>query len=182
MKNIHKKLEISNSPMSRIVLVLNADYSPMSICTAQRAICMNFLNKIDILESYNEEVNSPSISLKLPSVIKVKWYVKYKNIAIELNRKNILTRDEFTCQYCSSLKGPLTIDHVKPKVHGGLDVWENLVTACKPCNQKKGDRTPELANMPLVKKPKRPNMIHYFQKFAKDKQNAWKPYVFMESF
>ena len=70
MKNIHKKPKISNSLMSRIVLVLNADYSPMSICTAQRAICMNFLNKIDILESYNEEVKSPSISLKLPSVIK----------------------------------------------------------------------------------------------------------------
>ena len=150
--------------MSRIVLVLNADYSPMSICTAQRAICMNFLNKIDILESYNEEVNSPSISLKLPSVIKVKWYVKYKNIAIELNRKNILTRDEFTCQYCSSLKGPLTIDHVKPKVHGGLDVWENLVTH-KPCNQ--GDRTPELANMPLAKKPKRPNMNTIFKSLRK---------------
>ena len=182
MSNIYKNLKVSHSLMNRIVLVLNADYSPMSICTTQRAICMNFLNKIDILESYNEKVKSPSISLQLPSVIKIKWYVRYKNLAIELNRKNILSRDEFTCQYCSTLKEPLTIDHVKPKVKGGLDIWENLVTACKPCNQKKGDRTPELASMPLIKQPKRPNRIHYFQKFAKDRQNAWRPYVFMESF
>tara|TARA_B100001996_G_scaffold381081_1_gene369809 strand:- start:1401 stop:1949 length:549 start_codon:yes stop_codon:yes gene_type:complete len=182
MSNIYKNLKTSNSLMNRIVLVLNADYSPMSICTTQRAICMSFLKKIDILESYNEKVKSPSISLKLPSVVKVKWYIRYKNLAIELNRKNILSRDEFTCQYCSTIKEPLTIDHVKPKVRGGLDIWENLVTACKPCNQKKGDRTPELANMPLIKEPKRPNRIHYFQKFAKDQQNAWRPYVFMESF
>ena len=53
--------------------------------------------------------------MKLPSVIKVKWYIRYKNLAIELNRKNILSRDEYTCQYCSSLNGPLTIDHVKPR-------------------------------------------------------------------
>ena len=182
MSNTFKKSEANNSLMNRVVLVLNADYSPMSICTAQRAICMNFLNKIDILESYNEKVKSPSISFRLPSVVKVKWYIKYKNLAIELNRKNILSRDEFTCQYCSTLNGTLTIDHVKPKVHGGLDIWENLVTACKSCNQKKGDRTPEMASMPLIKQPKRPNRIHFFQKFAKDKQNSWRPYVFMESF
>ena len=101
----------------------------------------------------------------------------------KLQCKNAALREKHVCRFHGGKsKGPLTIDHVKPKVHGGLDVWENLVTACKPCNQKKGDRTPELANMPLAKKPKRPNMIHYFQKFAKDKQNAWRPYVFMESF
>lgn len=182
MKDIIKNSKKNKSLMTRVVLVLNADFSPMTICTAQRAICMKFLNKIEILENYNEEVKSPSISMALPSVVKIKWYIRYKNLAIELNRKNILSRDEFTCQYCSTLNGPLTIDHVKPRVLGGLDIWENLVTACKSCNQKKGDRTPESAKMPLIKKPKRPNRIHYFQKFVKDEQNSWRPYVFMESF
>ena len=76
----------------------------------------------------------------------------------------------------------MTIDHIIPKGRGGMDTWENLVTACKPCNQIKGDRTPDEAGMALNKQPKRPNRLHYFQRFVKDQQKDWRPYLFMEPF
>ena len=91
------------------VLVLNANYSPMTVCTAKRAISLYFLNKIDVLSNYNEKVHSPSISLSLPSIIKIKTYIKNHSIAVEISRKNILIRDNYTCQYCSLQNKSLTI-------------------------------------------------------------------------
>ena len=173
---------INGHLLNRAVLVLNANYSPMMICTAKRAICMGYLNKVDILANYTDQVHSPSITLDLPSVIKIRDYIRYDNLSVDLNRKNIIARDEHICQYCNSSKTPLTIDHIIPKGRGGIDTWENLVTACKPCNQKKGDRTPDEAGMALNKPPKRPNRLHYFQRFVKDQQKDWRPYLFMEPF
>ena len=143
---------------------------------------MGYLDKIDVLANYTDQVHSPSITLSLPSVIKIRDYIRYDNLSVDLNRKNVMARDENTCQYCNTSKAPLTIDHVIPKGRGGMDTWENLVAACKPCNQKKSDRTPEEAGMVLNKIPKRPNRLHYFQRFVKDQQKDWRPYLFMEPF
>ena len=170
----------NNNLLSSAVLVLNANYSPMTICTAKRAISLYFLNKIDVLSNYDDKINSPSLSLNLPSVIKIKTYIKNNNMAVEISRKNILARDGYKCQYCGIQSKALTVDHVIPKFRNGLDSWENLVAACKNCNQIKGEKTPEEAKMPLLKKPKRPNRIHYFQRLVKKKQAAWRPYLFME--
>jgi len=168
--------------LNRAVLVLNANYSPMMICTAKRAICMDYLDKVEVLVNYDEQVHSPSISWDLPSVVKIRDYVRYDNLSVDLNRKNVIARDEHVCQYCGISRTPLTIDHIIPKGKGGLDTWENLVAACKPCNQKKGDKTPEEVNMLLARVPKRPNRLHYFQKFVKAQQQDWRPYLFMEAF
>ena len=162
------------------VLVLNANYSPMTVCTAKRAISLYFLNKIDVLSNYTERVHSPSTTLDIPSVIKIKTYIKNNNMAVEISRKNVLMRDNYTCQYCSKHNYSLTVDHVIPKFKEGQDVWKNLVAACKECNQIKGDRTPEEAGMSLSRKPKRPNRIHYFQRYVKERQIDWRPYLFME--
>ena len=170
----------NNNLLSSAVLVLNANYSPMTICTAKRAISLYFLNKIDVLSNYDDKINSPSLSLDLPSVIKIKTYIKNNNMAVEISRKNILARDGYKCQYCGIKSKALTVDHVIPKFKNGLDSWENLVAACKNCNQIKGEKTPEEAKMPLLKKPKRPNRIHYFQRLVKKKQADWRPYLFME--
>ena len=170
----------NNNLLSSAVLVLNANYSPMTICTAKRAISLYFLNKIDVLSNYDDKINSPSLSLDLPSVIKIKTYIKNNNMAVEISRKNILARDGYKCQYCGAQSNALTVDHVIPKFRNGLDNWENLVAACKNCNQIKGEKTPEEAKMPLLKKPKRPNRIHYFQLLVKKKQADWRPYLFME--
>ena len=166
--------------MNRAVLVLNANYAPMAICTAKRAIIMGYLKKVEILANYSEKVHSPSTTLNLPSVVKIHEYIRYDNLTVELNRKNILSRDGNKCQYCGVSKLPLTIDHILPKVKGGQDSWENLTTACKPCNQRKGDRTPEESDMKLLRAPKRPNRLHYFHRFVKENQNDWRPYLFME--
>ena len=170
----------NNNLLSSAVLVLNANYSPMTVCTAKRAISLHFLDKIDILSNYEEKINSPSFSLELPSVIKIRTYIKNNNMAVEISRKNILARDNYKCQYCGKRSKSLTVDHVLPKFRSGQDTWENLVAACKNCNQLKGEKTPEEAKMPLLKKPKRPNRIHYFQRLVKDKQADWRPYLFME--
>ena len=170
----------NNNLLSSAVLVLNANYSPMTVCTAKRAISLHFLDKIDILSNYEEKINSPSLSLELPSVIKIRTYIKNNNMAVEISRKNILARDNHKCQYCGKQSNSLTVDHVLPKFRNGQDTWENLVAACKNCNQLKGEKTPEEAKMPLLKKPKRPNRIHYFQRLVKDKQADWRPYLFME--
>ncbi len=171
-----------NNLLNRAVLVLNANYAPMTICTAKRAICMEYLDKVDILANYDEKIYSPTISKLLPSVIKIKDYIRYDNLSVDLNRKNILARDEYTCQYCGVSKIPLTIDHIHPKGKGGSDTWENLVAACRSCNQKKGDRTPEESGLTLKRIPKRPNRLHYFHRYVKDKQRDWRPYLFMEPF
>jgi len=168
--------------LNRAVLVLNANYSPLMVCTAKRAICMDYLNKVDVLVNYNEKVGSPSTSIDLPSVIKIKNYIRYDNLSVDLNKKNILARDNYTCQYCKSNRLPLTIDHIIPKKRGGGDSWENLVAACQPCNQKKGDQTPNESNMILKSVPKRPNRLHYFHRFVKNNQVDWKPYLFLEPF
>ena len=170
----------NNNLLSSAVLVLNANYAPMTVCTAKRAISLHFLDKIDILSNYEEKINSPSLSLELPSVIKIRTYIKNNNMAVEISRKNILARDNYKCQYCGKQSMSLTVDHVIPKFRNGQDTWENLVAACKNCNQLKGEKTPEEAKMPLIKKPKRPNRIHYFQRLVKDKQADWRPYLFME--
>ncbi len=177
-----KSKSVNGHIMNRAVLVLNANYSPMTICSAKRAICMEFLNKVEVLASYEDIVRSPSISVNLPSIIKIKDYVRYDNLSVDLNRKNLLERDNHICQYCGISKIPMTLDHIIPKSQGGKDSWENLVTACRPCNQKKGNQRPREAGMVLKKKPKHPNRLQFFQRFAREKQKEWRPYLFMEPF
>ena len=172
----------NGSIINQSVLVLNTNYSPMDICTARRAICLFYNEKVDILESYSEHVHSPSVTLPLPSIVKLRDYVSHNKMDVILTRRNLMVRDDHQCQYCHTKKGPLTLDHVLPKNRGGGDAWDNLVTACQSCNHKKGDRTPEEAKMLLKRMPKKPNKIHYFQQFIHDKQGAWRPYLFMESF
>lgn len=162
-------------------LVLNANYSPLTICSVKRAICLAYLNKVEILETGKRTVHSPTMMMPIPSVVKLKDFVRYNSMDVLLSRKNILQRDQHQCMYCGKRSGPFTIDHVIPREQGGLDSWSNLVTACPHCNVKKSNRTPEEANMPLRKRPIRPNRIHYFQQFVNDQYINWRPYLFMES-
>ncbi len=176
-----KAISMNGLLLNRAVLVLNTNYAPLTITTAKRAICLHVTEKIDIVESYLEEIHSPSITYSLPSVVKLRAFVHYNSMDVILSRRNLLQRDNHTCQYCGKTSGKLTIDHVIPRERGGRDLWENLVIACSPCNLKKNNLTPEEAGMPLLKHPRRPNRIHYFQKFVKQHQTGWKPYLFMET-
>lgn len=174
-------MAVNGSLLNKVVLVLNTNYSPLTITTTKRALCLYVMNKIDVLDSYAEIIHSPTKAFTLPSVIKLKTFVHYNSMDVILTRRNILQRDNFTCQYCGKTSGKLTIDHIIPKERRGEDKWENLVAACSPCNLAKGNLTLDEAGMKLLNKPHRPNRIHYFQKFAQNEQSGWKPYLFMEA-
>lgn len=134
-------------------LVLNADYTPLSyyplsLWPWQTAIKAMFLERVDVVAHYDREVHSPSAALKLPSVIALRQYVKPSEYPA-FTRFNLFLRDRFSCVYCGSGR-ELTFDHVVPRRQGGRTSWENVATACAPCNLRKGGRTPAEAHMPIM--------------------------------
>jgi len=161
------------------VLVLNQNYEPICVCTARRAIILLYLEKAELIEKNHYIVRSISMSIPLPSIVRLSKYIKVQRKRILLSRKNIIKRDKHICQYCGSLDGSVTIDHVIPKDKGGKDTWENLVCACMECNGKKGNRTPEEAHMPLLRKPKKPGYLFFIQHLIGVPDERWKPYLFM---
>lgn len=169
------------SLLNQNVLVLNQNYEPLSVCSARRAFLLLYLDKAEMIETYDGfKIRSVLKSYPLPSVVRLGRYIKSPQKKILLTRKNIIIRDNATCCYCGSTRGPMTVDHVIPKNMGGTDSWDNLVCACDRCNNKKGDRTPAQSRMRLLKKPARPNHITYIQRFIGVSDNRWKPYLFME--
>jgi len=148
--------------IQKAVLVLNASYEPISIMKARNAIKLIVKNRAVAEEDYGVEVYP---GLLLPSVIRLRSY-KHVPIRISiLTRSNIYARDRYLCQYCGAKEGStkvvngkpvrvvLTLDHILPESRGGKFQWDNLISACKFCNSKKGDRTPEEAKMPLLHQP-----------------------------
>ena len=167
--------------LSRNVLVLNQNYEPLSVCTVKRAVILIYLGKAEIIEKHDgNRVHSVSWSLPVPSVVRLGFYIRIPHKRILLTRKNILKRDSYTCQYCGENDSQMTVDHVIPKIYGGQDSWENLVCACIRCNNVKGNRTLEQAEMKLLKRPKRPNHITFIQQFVGISDNRWKQYLFLE--
>ena len=166
--------------INKNVLVLNQSYEPIMITSSRRAIILLLNEKVDELEYYNDFIRSKFISLRLPSVIRLKKYAKVHRNEIVLSRKNILKRDNYTCQYCGKSKKKMTIDHIVPKNKGGLNTWYNLVAACVCCNSIKGSKDLKETNMSLVAKPRKPSMILYLQRHVKSKQGSWRPYLFMK--
>lgn len=145
--------------MNHLTLLLNSSFEPLQIITWQRAITLLWTDKVEVVEEHDEEIHSVSFSMKIPSVLRMLVPVRLRRKApVKFTRLNIFTRDGFTCQYCAQKfqTEELTFDHVKPVAQGGTKTWENIVTACVPCNSKKEGRTPEQAGMKLLKKPKQP--------------------------
>ena len=166
--------------LNRRVLVLNQSYEPIMVIGAKRAVILILSEKVDALENYRELIHSAYLTLPLPSVIKLKHYARIRRKDIVLSRKNILKRDNYTCQYCGIRSVPMTIDHIIPRQSGGEDSWYNLVAACVNCNTNKGNKTPRAAQMELNKRARKPTMILHLQKFVKQFQGTWRPYLFMK--
>jgi len=103
--------------------------------------------------------------------------VPYKKVV--LTRKNILRRDGYKCSYCGRGDLTLTLDHIVPKARGGTDSWDNLVSACTKCNNKKGDRTPEEADMALLRKPFKPSHLMFIKNVVGKVDEKWKPYLYL---
>jgi len=177
LKNLKR---YSDGILNREVLVLNQNYQPHLICTAKRAICLIYLGKVEVIEKYREFIHSPSTMLPLPSVVKLEKYVRVRGNDIILSRKNILKRDQHQCQYCGRRSVPMTIDHVIPKERGGKDTWDNLVCCCHDCNRKKGNHTIKDVQISLLRRPRKPNRIHYIRQFVKKEQSTWRAYLYMD--
>lgn len=155
------------------VLVLNQDNSPLMVCSVERAFLLVFLNKSELVRPANGyKLHSVSRSYPMPSVIRLNRYVNAPYKGVNLTRQNIFKRDNHECQYCGVRK-ELTIDHVMPRARGGKDTWTNLVTACKKCNARKGDYTPDEANMELRKKPCKPTYAIFLKDHTHDEWDSF---------
>lgn len=137
-------------------LLLNADFNPISILPLsvvswQHAVKLYFLDRVDILESYPDRlIHSERLTMAVPSVCMTKEYFNFKK-HVKFSRSNVFLRDLYTCAYCDETFSPsnLTLDHVIPRSAGGKTVWENSITACKPCNYKKGSKLWKPKRMPF---------------------------------
>ncbi|SMO57483.1 TIGR02646 family protein [Balnearium lithotrophicum] len=141
-------------------LVLDKTYTPVTIFSHKKAFLLELLNKCEVLEHYERiKLHSPSCEFPAPLVIKIP--VLFRHWQSSPTRRALFIRDNFTCAYCGKTvkDNEATVDHLVPKSRGGKWEWENLVTSCSECNQRKGNRTPKEAGMELLFKPKRPSTI-----------------------
>lgn len=142
------------------VLVLNGSFEPLHFTNARRAITLLLSGKAESVEPSPRVIRSPSHSFPLPSVIRLAIYIRKPFVErVAFNKKNILRRDHYVCQYCGRRGDRLTVDHVTPRSRGGGTTWTNVVAACLRCNLHKGNRTLDEAGMALVRQPTHPQFL-----------------------
>jgi 5-methylcytosine-specific restriction endonuclease McrA len=165
--------------MDMKALKLDSAFRPLEVIDAIEALVMCIVGKALAVETYEQKLSSPSVTFSLPAVIVLKTVVKFRLTTVTCNRINIIWRDKNQCQYCANhfLTDQLTMDHVLPKSRGGKNTWENLVAACKRCNQKKGSRTKKESGMYPLKKPFRPK-ASILRTIGKNQvSDLWKNYL-----
>jgi hypothetical protein len=176
-----KKCE-KKTMLNRLVLVLNKGYMPVNVISARRAFTLIFKGAAKVVTPSSYFIRT-GLGTKepIPSVIRLENYNRVPKVNRTLSRKNIFLRDRHRCQYClrSFTSNQLTLDHVIPSSRGGKHDWGNVVAACFPCNNRKSDRTPDEAGMPLAHKPARIG-IHGKHRLMADaaEDPAWEPYLF----
>jgi 5-methylcytosine-specific restriction endonuclease McrA len=165
----------------RHVLVLNATYEPLSVVSLQRAIVLLLKEKAELVEAAEERLHAAYTSLPVPLVIRLVYYVRLPHpVTLSPSRRTVIARDNYTCQYCSATPGRanLTLDHVIPRSRGGKTSWDNVVTACRACNMRKGNRTPEEAGMVLRRQPGRPNYLAFLLLAEAAPAQVWGKYAY----
>jgi len=173
---------MSLARLQKPVLVLNASYEPINICAARRALVLVLKGVASAEEETTIAIHSARRSVSLPSVIRLLEYRRIPHQTRALSRKNILMRDRYTCQYCHKTlpSAELTLDHVIPRSRAGESAWENLVACCHPCNNRKGNRTPDEAGMKLSRAP-RPFSLHtsrHLMRLLGKSDEQWRNYLF----
>jgi 5-methylcytosine-specific restriction endonuclease McrA len=161
------------------VLVLNATYEPINVCTVRRAVVLLLKDKAELVERSSWELHSERSTMARPMVIRLVHYVKvpHDTHRRKITRRAVFARDGWTCQYCGA-RSNLTVDHVIPRSKGGPSSWENIVASCAPCNRRKGDMTPVQANMHPAREPRAPHpqvFIHVASPTIPSAWLAWLP-------
>lgn len=160
------------------VLVLNQSYEPLNLCRVRRAIILTVYGKAEVLENSRGEIHSVRQVFQVPSVIRLAYFVKRPYHERKLTKVEVFIRDEYTCQYCGKQTRELTLDHVIPRQHGGGHIWENVVSACKGCNRRKGGRTPEEAGMKLLRHPRTPRHDGFYIPYHYlNSHSEWQKYI-----
>ncbi len=160
------------------MLVLNATYEPINVCTVRRAVVLLLKEKAEVIEHAGWQLHSASTSLQRPVVIRLVTYVRIPRDTHrrKITRRAVFARDEWTCQYCGS-RSNLTVDHVIPKSKGGTSSWENIVASCAPCNRRKGDALPRQVGMKLLRQPRTPNPTVFIHVASPRIPPAWLQYL-----
>jgi 5-methylcytosine-specific restriction endonuclease McrA len=145
------------------VLALGVNYEPIGTISWQKAINLLCSDKVSAIEEYEREIKSPSISMKIPSVVVYKHSRGKRVNSVKFSRKNVFIRDEGKCQYCNAevSVNDYTLDHIHPKTRGGTTSWENVVVSCYACNQKKGEKTLKEVGYNIKKQPKKPQVLPF---------------------
>ncbi len=144
------------------VLLLNANFEPLHVCSTRRAVGLIQTGKAEMLLNGRGYIHTVRSQFPRPSVIRLMYMIKRPRIHVPLSKREIFRRDHYRCQYCGTRMGMLTIDHVFPRRLGGEYSWTNLVTACKDCNLQKGGRTLKEAGLQLLQKPVEPRPSAYY--------------------
>ena len=172
------QIPLKNLEVAR-VLILNASYVPLHVCSVKRAVSLIMHKVAERVEDAERVLRSPNAVFPVPSVIRLKRYVSMPTShRVSFNRKNVFRRDDFTCQYCGSQNNHLTLDHVIPRSRGGITTWTNVVACCIDCNARKRDRTPQEANMKINKQPSTPRFFFTCSYgFLPDLDPIWNKYL-----
>jgi 5-methylcytosine-specific restriction endonuclease McrA len=160
------------------VLVLNASYEPLNVCSVRRAHVHVFKGKAEVLEALERPLRAATDTYPWPHVIRLVTYVHVPRAAQrKISRRALFARDNWRCVYCGTSGGRLTLDHVVPRSRGGDSVWENVVTSCAPCNLRKGDRLLHEASMELRSPPRAPAPVLFIRLAAPSIPIGWQPYI-----
>ncbi len=162
------------------VLVLNQSCEPLNICQVRRAVVLLYQNKAEMLENGSGFIHSANCEFPVPSVIRLASLIRRPHRSgVKLTRLEVFKRDHYTCQYCGKESRQLTLDHVIPRYRGGQHTWENVVSACVPCNRRKAGRTPQEAGMRLVRQPSQPryNGLFYVPARYPRARSEWQKYL-----
>lgn len=164
--------------MQEPVLVLNANFEPIYICTTRRAIGLVLSQKATLVLNGRGEIKTVSLTIPRPSIIRLDKMIHRPHPTVRLTKREIFRRDDYTCQYCGQHNIHLTIDHVVPRRLGGDHTWSNLVAACPSCNHRKGGRTLEQVQMHLLHRPGEPpaSAEYLFGRHLRENQE-WRPYI-----
>ena len=164
--------------MHRPVLLLNANYEPIHVCSTKRAMGLLMTQKAELILNGRGVLHTPSLAVPRPSVIRLSYMVHRPRPRVRLTKKEILRRDKYTCQYCGQTGTRMTIDHIRPKHLGGTHGWENVVTACPACNHRKGGRTLMQARMDLLHQPyePQPTATYLYGGYLRDNQE-WRAFI-----
>jgi 5-methylcytosine-specific restriction endonuclease McrA len=160
------------------VLVLNASYEPLNVCSVRRAHVLVFKGKAEVIEKLERPLHSASSTYPWPHVIRLMTYVRVpRTVQRKISRRALFARDGWRCVYCGTSSGRLTLDHVVPRSRGGESIWENVVTSCAPCNLRKGNRLLDEAAMQLPAKPRPPAPVLFIRHAAPKIPTGWQPYL-----